>query len=397
MFFIITFLILLSVITLVLVFKKKMQYWLPRELLRCIKLALSKKPTNNIHIMFCFVDHFEPGNRKARLEQQISRVDAWVNRYPELADKHRDSDGICPQHTFFFPPHYDTYDHLKKIVDLCTKGYGEVEMHLHHDRQKPWTDDEASLKNKILNCIEDYSRFGIFCLPDGRKRYSFIHGDWALANSLKNGAHCGVNDELSILEETGCYADFTFPVCNEAQPKLANTIFYAQSSPERPKSYNKKAIPVEAGKKRNKGLMLIQGIIGLRWKSRKHKFKPSIEQSNIDKSDLPFKSRLDFWIKKRVHVKGRSNWIFIKIHTHGAREVDWEILFEKPCDDMFTYLESKYNDGKEYFLHYVSAREMYNIIKAAEEGMEGNPNNYRDYEVPRYVYLPHRGPASSIK
>jgi hypothetical protein len=50
---------------------------------------------------------------------------------------------------------------------------------------------------------------------------------------------------------------------------------------------------------------------------------------------------------------------------------------------LFSYLEDRYNDGKDYVLHYVNSREMYNIIKAAEEGKQGNPNNYRDYFLPR--------------
>jgi len=48
---------------------------------------------------------------------------------------------------------------------------------------------------------------------------------------------------------------------------------------------------------------------------------------------------------------------------------------------MHTYLESRYNDGKDYALHYVTAREMYNIAKAAEAGMTGNPHQYRDFEL----------------
>ena len=54
---------------------------------------------------------------------------------------------------------------------------------------------------------------------------------------------------------------------------------------------------------------------------------------------------------------------------------------------MFTYLESKYNDGKNYVLHYVSAREMYNIAVAAEAGKTGNPGEYRDFKIPRPGYL----------
>ena len=340
--------------------------------------------------MFAFVDHFEPGNRNAPPEQQRSRVDAWVERYPGLASKHRDSDGICPQHTFFFPPHYDTHDHLKRIVGLCSQGYGEVEMHLHHDRQRPWPDDELSLEKKIEACIKNFSKYDVFCLPDGRKTYGFIHGDWALSNSRKDGAHCGINDELSVLQKTGCYADFTFPVCNEAQPKYPNTLLYAQSNPDFPKGYNKWATAVKTGRIPEKGLMLIQGVLGCRWKSRTHKFFPSIEQSNIDASDFPFPARIDYWVKKRICVGKNPNWIFIKIHTHGAREEDKEILFGEKAHHMYSYLETKYSDNEKFFLHYVSAREMYNIIKAAEAGKKGDPNRYRDYLLPRYLYLPKR-------
>ena len=374
------------------IFKRKMQYWIFSDIQRGLFRFFQPKPKGPIHIMFAFVDHFEPGNGGASPEEQKTRVHAWAEQYPKLADKHQDSDGVCPQHTFFFPPHYDTHDHLEKIVKLCSQGFGEVEMHLHHDRQEPWPDDETSLRRKILDCVKAYSRYGVFCLPDGRKRYGFVHGDWALANSLKNGEHCGVNDELSILEETGCYADFTFPISNEAQPRLANTIFYGHSCSSHPKGYNKNGIASKTGNKGTKGLLFIQGIIGLRWASRTHLFKPSIEQSNMSSNDVPFPARIDYWINKSIHVKGKPDWIFIKIHGHGAsaEKADREILLSKNFERMLSYFEEEYNDMKKFFLHYVSAREMYNIIKAAECGEEGNPNKYRDYIVPRYSYLPDR-------
>jgi hypothetical protein len=389
-FFFLTFLFILYVI-----FYRKLNYWIFSDIKRGICNFFKGSPKSSIHVIFCFADHFEPGNRNAKPKQQKDRVDAWVERYPLLASKHKDSDGICPQHTFFFPPHYDTDDHLRRIVDLCSEGFGEVEMHLHHDRQDPWPDDEATLHKKVLDCIEAYSRHGVFCLPNGQRVYAFIHGDWALANSLKGGKHCGINSELAILKDTGCYADFTFPVCNEAQPKLANTLFYAQTRVSHPKSYNIHSRPIEVGKEVPRdSLMLIQGVIGLRWKSRIHKIKPSIEQSNVDISDYPFPKRIDFLVRKRIHVKGRPEWIFIKMHTHGAREEDQEVLLGKTCDDMFSYFEARYNDGSKYFLHYVSAREMFNIITAAKDGRNGNPGEYRDYLIPRYCYLPKRASPS---
>jgi hypothetical protein len=50
---------------------------------------------------------------------------------------------------------------------------------------------------------------------------------------------------------------------------------------------------------------------------------------------------------------------------------------------MFKHLESTYNDGKNYVLHYVNSREVFNIIKAAEAGLSGNPNDYRDHVLPK--------------
>jgi hypothetical protein len=44
-------------------------------------------------------------------------------------------------------------------------------------------------------------------------------------------------------------------------------------------------------------------------------------------------------------------------------------------------LTTRYNDGREWNLHYVSAREMYNIAIAALEGESGDPNDYRDYRL----------------
>src|SRR3546814_20317333 len=49
---------------------------------------------------------------------------------------------------------------------------------------------------------------------------------------------------------------------------------------------------------------------------------------------------------------------------------------------MFSYLEDRYNDGERYVLHYVTAREVHNIIKAAEAGHGGDPNDYRDFILP---------------
>jgi len=61
---------------------------------------------------------------------------------------------------------------------------------------------------------------------------------------------------------------------------------------------------------------------------------------------------------------------------------------------MHDHLETKYNDGRDWKLHYVSAREMYNIIKAAENGLDGDPGAYRDHVLPKPGYRPYAGTPS---
>ena len=51
------------------------------------------------HILFSFVDHFEPQWAIDNdIEKERQRVDRWCEDYPKLADKHCDADGFAPQH-----------------------------------------------------------------------------------------------------------------------------------------------------------------------------------------------------------------------------------------------------------------------------------------------------------
>jgi hypothetical protein len=95
---------------------------------------------------------------------------------------------------------------------------------------------------------------------------------------------------------------------------------------------------------------------------------------------------VDAWVRTGIQVTGRPEWVFVKIHAHGTQERDTDTLLGAPMHRMFEHLERVYNDGDNYVLHYVSARETYNIVKAAEAGRQGNPHLYRDFVIPRPGY-----------
>ncbi len=363
---------------------KGLRYWLPNYLRQSIVKKVQKAPEGPVHIMLCIVDHFEPFHGGVDQSRAEKRVDSWLQNYPRAMSNHHDADGFGPQHTFFYPPHHDLC-FLKDLVDFSKQGWGEIEMHMHHNHMSPFPDTEETLKKKIIQCIDDYARLGIFCLPDGSRKFAFVHGDWSLANS-RGKLICGVNDEIRILKECGCYADFTFPSLGESQPVMINQFYYAKSDAHKAKAYNR-GNPVKFNSDPAEGLMLVQGIIGLRWRARSHLMKPSIEASNIASDDLLTKERLDYLVKNAVTIKGKPDWKFIKLHTHGALEDSWDILMGQKADEIFSFIEKQYNDKKHFVLHYVSARQTYNIIKAAEQGKQGNPDKYRDFSIPRYIYL----------
>lgn len=361
-----------------------LRYWLPSYLISRLRSRQSINRDMPVHIMFCVVDHFEPFNNGVDTKQANARVQIWVDKYPQMAAKFIDSDGVHPKHTWFYPPHHDIR-FLDDLVGLCKRGYGEIEMHLHHNRMDPFPDTAESLKKKIEDCIKAYSRYGIFCLPDDQKKFGFIHGDWSLDNA-RGVKFCGINNEISILKDCGCYADFTFPSLGEAQPLLMNRFFYAKDDPRRPKSYDYGA-EVAVNKESLGDLLMICGVVGVHMLKKNHFWRPKIEASNIDNTDRLFPERIDYLVKNAITIKGMTNWLFIKLHTHGARNADYGEPFGFPIDNVHEYLLSHYNDKRTYFLHYVSAREMYNIVKAAEAGKSGNPNEYRNFEIPKYLYL----------
>lgn len=358
--------------------------WLPAYLRGL--LGTRPKTSGPVHVMFCFVDHYEPRWNSPSDELANARVAAWRKRYPEVCAGHRDADGRPPVHSFFFPEEEYRPEYLDPLVELCRQGLGEIEVHLHHD-----DDTEAGLREKLrrfTRClVDDHDALPVDAAT-GQPQWAFIHGNWALDNSRPDGRWCGVNNELIVLREEGCYADFTLPSApSECQTTTINSIYYATDDPCHPKSHDS-GVRVRVGGKASGDLMIVQGPLGFMWHRRRFGLIPRIEGADVQSRDPPDDRRVDGWIDKHIHVAGRPEWVFVKVHTHGAQDQHMDTLLGSPMARMFSHLESAYNDGQRHVLHYVSAREMYNIIKAAEAGKTGNPGEYRDYLVPRPAYRP---------
>ena len=111
------------------------------------QLAVARTPRfeGERHVFLCICDHYEPMWQRPPRSVQEERVERWVQGYPKMAAGLADCRGRPPQHSFFYPQ--DEYDPalVEPIAQLCRQGWGDVEVHLHHDR-----DTAEGLREKLL-------------------------------------------------------------------------------------------------------------------------------------------------------------------------------------------------------------------------------------------------------
>lgn len=335
---------------------KRAEIWLPGY----VRAKLFDDKPHPTDLILLVADHFEPGNDDAMMQR-------WVNDYPRLFDPIRDSDGRPPQHTWFYPAEQYKTEQVTGILKLADRGYGELELHLHHAG-----DDSASFKKRLEESVKRLGMQGT--------RWGFVHGNWALDNAIPE--RCGVNDEITILQSMGAYADFTFPAyTSPAQPTTVNSIYYVVDDPSKPKSYDTGQAVTVSRSAPGSGFMIFEGPLQVYW--QKGHVIPHVDYGGMEEPSTDLRAgRWDDWIAANVHVQGRPEWVFVKLHTHGAHGRDAQVVLSEKTATFYRDLASELA-RRHIRLHFVTAREAYNIVRAAEAGKDGNAGQYRDFEIPR--------------
>jgi len=202
------------------------------------------------------------------------------------------------------------------------------------------------------------TKHGLLRRRNGRVAFGFIHGVWALDNSQPGGAWCGLNNEITLLRDLGCYADFTMPSGDSpTQSRTVNRIYWAVDDPLRPRSYDT-GVEVLPGSPGKGDLLMIPGPIGIRWRSR---LVPRMETGEIAGYDLPTAYRVERWMDMAPCL-GRD--VFLKLHTHGAQEANCSALLEGGLENLFSLLPSACA-RRGWQLRYVSAWQMYQAVASA--------------------------------
>ncbi len=341
--------------------RKGMDRWLLPYLLSSGKRRMPG-PDEPVHLILAICDHYEPKRGGASPEKARARVQQWVDEYPKLFDRFRDCSGRPPQHTFFYPEDEYEPELVDMVGGICRRGYGEVEIHLHHDN-----DTADNLRNTLMAFKTTlHEKHGLLSKDPatGKPVYGFIHGNWALNNCRRDGRNCGVNNEIDILRETGCYADFTLPSSpSETQTRTINSLYWAVDKPGRSKSHDT-GVPVGVGPKPPNSLLIVQGPLLFDWNRRIFGIIPKVENSCLQKSQVPDKTRLNLWLKARVTPPANPNWYFVKLHTHGVNEPNQSVLLGDSMVNFHAELGKRAEQNPNFRVYYVTAREMANLAMA---------------------------------
>lgn len=351
-------------------------------------------PRNNVHLIIALADHFEPaivpydGSARASYQEQERRLERWSLEYPLVFDSWRDSDGRPFVHTYFYPAEQYDKGLLSRLAGHCERGWGEVEIHLHHGIKSP--DTAANTRRQLVE-VRDLlaSGHGCLCYLDGTgsPRYAFVHGNFALANSAE-GRDCGVDSEMQILSETGCYADFTLPpgLYHNAHISRINSL-YECFEPLNRRGAHRKGRALEVGRRPQVFPLMVEGPLMLSFAKPDGSRAIRVENGSLTSSNPPSIYRLGLWKQAGIRVKGRPDWLFIKLQCHGMDSRDYEVMLGTSiCRFLQELIEGAAQRSET--LHFVTAREMVNITLAACDGREGNPGEYRDYRLKRVRTAP---------
>jgi hypothetical protein len=373
--------------------KKQLAY--ARKVLPAATWRALKPPIRGpVHLIMALADHFEPaidpedGQKRVSRSEQGRRLEYWTREYPKVIDGWRDHDGRPFVHTYFYPA--EQYDEglIDMLADHCHAGWGEIEVHLHHGIPQPDTADNTRC---VLTEFRDRLAVRHRCLAveagSSRPGYAFVHGNFALANSAA-GRLCGVDSEMQILAETGCYADLTMPsgFLHAAQIEKINSV-YECALPLDQAAPHRQGHDLASGRVPATFPLMIQGPLVTDLRSSLRSARPVLENGGITAANPATMHRISLWKQAQIRVDGRPDWLFIKLHCHSMDPTQKDAVIDASFRNFLAALVEG-AAGRKETLHFVTAREMANILLAACDGREGDPGAYRDYRFRRIADAP---------
>lgn len=359
--------------------------WLARYPWARTRAFLERTAFEKKHVIVTVANHFEPAwsnNGFLDHKRQLERMREYHRMARSIGEAVTDADGTKFRHTNFYPAEQYDADILTIMAEMQAEGLGEVEVHLHHEGDQPDTPENTrraieTFRDTLAERHECLSRMSGDEIP----RYAFVHGNLALANSC-GGAYCGVDNEMEILRDTGCYVDMTLPSApDQSQVPVLNQIYECalpmhEAAPHR--RGNRKSVdgnPLSLP-------LIFTGPLVLYMNRRNAGFPlPRIDDGALAANQPLDRQRFDRWMSANITVAGRSDWIFVKLYCHGFFDHDQAACIGEDAKRFFGEMVEESNKSGRFKVHFATAREAFNMVSAAIDGRKGEPGQFRDYKL----------------
>lgn len=359
--------------------------WLARYPLSRAASFLEQTAFEKKHIIITVANHFEPGwsvNGVLDHKSQMTRLKAYHKIASETGKAVRDVDGTKFRHTNFYPAEQYHPEILDIMSEMQAEGLGEVEVHLHHGVERP--DTAGNLRETLVN-FRDTLAEKHKCLShvagSSKPMYAFVHGNLALANSC-DGRFCGVDNEMEILRDTGCYADMTLPSApDQSQVAVINQI-YECTLPMNEPAPHRLGMRAAANRKHAQLPLIFTGPLVFNWTRRiKGLPVPRIDDGALTANQPLNTARFNRWRSANVTVEGKSDWVFVKLYCHGFFDQDQSVCIGEDAKRFFGGIVEEAEKSAAFQVHFATAREAFNIALAAIDGKSGDPNDHRNYRL----------------
>ena len=185
-----------------------------------------------------------------------------------------------------------------------------------------------------------------------RQLFGYVAGNSALDNGAGDDSLSGCDTEISASRRR-LLRRLHLPIARLAGPAAEGQRPLLRHRGRSAESYND-GVDVEVGRKPSGDLMIFQGPVAIDWQMG------GFEEGALENSSPPHPRRLAGLLAGNVHVAGRPEWIFVKTHTHAMQ--NRASFLSDDMDAMYEAMETWWNRPP-FRLHYVTAREAYNIVE----------------------------------
>ena len=285
--------------------------------------------------------------------RRLQRLKAYHKMARETGEAVRDADGTKFRHTNFYPAEQYHPEILDIMAEMQAEGLGEVEVHLHHGVEQP--DTAENLRNVLVDFRDTLAeRHKCLSRMDGvaNPMYAFVHGNLALANSC-GGRFCGVDNEMEILRDTGCYADMTLPSAPEqTQVAMINQIYECGLPMNEPVPH-RRGNRVAANGKQAQLPLIFTGPLVFNWTRRIRGLPvPRIDDGALTANQPLDFARFDRWRSANVTVAGKSDWVFVKLYCHGFFDRDQSACIGEDAKRFFLSIVEESGKTGAYKVHF---------------------------------------------